>query len=95
MWTLKKHDTDEFIYKTAVDLQTQKTNTQLPKGMVVGGIDQEFGININTLVFIQWVNKDLQYSTGNYTQYFVITYNGKYSEKEYHCAVHLKTNTTL
>ena len=26
-------------------------------------------------------NKDLLYSTRNYTQYFVITYNGKESEK--------------
>ena len=26
-------------------------------------------------------NKDLLYSTGNYIQYFVITYNGKESEK--------------
>ena len=29
------------------------------------------------------INKDLLYSTGNYTQYFVITYKGKKSEKEY------------
>ena len=28
-------------------------------------------------------NKDLLYSTGNDTQYFVITYKGKESEKEY------------
>ena len=27
--------------------------------------------------------KDLLYSTGNYTQYIVVTYNGKESEKEY------------
>ena len=37
-------------------------------------------------------NKDLLYSTGNYTQYLVITYNGKESEKKIlnHFAVHLK-----
>ena len=29
------------------------------------------------------INKDLLYSTGNYIQYLVITYNGKESEKEY------------
>ena len=29
------------------------------------------------------MNKDLLYSTGNYTQYFVMTYNGKEYEKEY------------
>ena len=28
------------------------------------------------------INKDLLYSTGNFTQYLVITYNGKGSEKE-------------
>ena len=28
-------------------------------------------------------DKELLYSTGNYTQYLVITYNGKESEKEY------------
>ena len=28
-------------------------------------------------------NKDLLYSTRNYSQYFIITYNGKASEKEY------------
>ena len=27
--------------------------------------------------------KDLLYSTGNYSQYLIITYNGKDSEKEY------------
>ena len=29
------------------------------------------------------MNKVLLYSTGNYIQYLVITYNGKESEKEY------------
>ena len=30
-------------------------------------------------------DKDLLCSARNYTQYFVITYNGKESEKEYMC----------
>ena len=29
------------------------------------------------------MKRQLLYSTGNYTQYLVITYNGKESEKEY------------
>ena len=47
--------------------------------------------------------KDLLYNTGNYTQYFVITYMGKESEKE--CMYNVciteslsctpETNTTL
>ena len=42
------------------------------------------------------IKKDLLYSTGNYIQYLVITYNGKESEKEYIteslCCIH-ETNT--
>ena len=33
--------------------------------------------------YIKKINKDLLYSTGNYIQYLVITYNEKESEKEY------------
>ena len=44
----------------------------------------EYGINIYTLLYIKQIdNKDLLYSIGNYTQYLVITYNGKESEREY------------
>ena len=48
-----------------------------------GGINSEFGINIYTLLYVKQItNKDLLYSTGNCTQYFVITYKGKKSEKK-------------
>ena len=68
----------------------QKQTRRLQKLMVtkgevwVGGIYQEFGMNIHTLLYIkQIINKDLLYSTGNSTQYSVITYMGKESEKEW------------
>ena len=32
MWTLKKNDTNELIYKTEIDSQTWKTNLWLPTG---------------------------------------------------------------
>ena len=49
-----------------------------------GGINQETGINMYTLLYIKQItNKDLLYSTGKYTQYYVITSNGKESEKEW------------
>ena len=49
-----------------------------------GGLNQEVGINTYTLLYIKQItNKDLPYSARNYTQYFVITYNGKESGKEY------------
>ena len=49
-----------------------------------GGINEEFGINIYTLLYIkQIINKDLLDSTGNSIQYSVITSVGKESEKEW------------
>ena len=58
--------------------QTQKTNLWLPKGKA--GEGWEFRIRRYTLLYIKQINnKVLLYSTGNYIQYFVITYD----EKEY------------
>ena len=42
----------------------------------------EFGINRYTLFYICKINNmDILYSTGNYIQYLVMTYNGKKPEK--------------
>ena len=40
---------------------------------------------MQTIIYRMINNKDLLHSTGNYQciQYFIITYNGKVSEKEY------------
>ena len=64
-----------------------KTNLWLPKGKGgVGRMDWRFGISICTLWYMEWmVNRDLQYSTWNSTQYSVIIYMGKESEKEWIC----------
>ena len=49
-----------------------------------GGINQGVGIDIYTLLYTkQMGNKDLMYSIGKLTQYSVITYMGKESEKEW------------
>ena len=80
-----KNVTNELIYRTETDSQISKSNLWLPKGKCGGKvINREIGINIYTLLYIKLINnKDLLYSTGDYTQYFVITYKGKESEKEY------------
>ena len=45
MWNLK-YDTNEHIYKTQTDSQTEKTNLWLPHGKAgEGGINSEFGIS--------------------------------------------------
>ena len=43
-----------------------------------GGKDRlEFGINRYKLLYIEWINKVLLYSTGNYIHYPMINCNGK------------------
>ena len=84
MWNLK-YDTNELIYETEIDSQTQRTDLWLPSGRVYGGgMDWEFGVSRCKLLYIEWVNnKVLLYSTGNYIQYPMINHNGKEYEKEY------------
>ena len=54
------------------------------------GKDWEFGISRCKLVYTEWINnKVLQYSTGNYIQYPVISQNEKEHEKEYICITEL------
>ena len=88
----KKNDTNELIYKINTENKLMVT-----KGEKEGGINQEFGINRYALLYIKQINnKDLLQSTGNYTNYLVIAYNEKKSEKKniyitlIHSAVHLK-----
>ena len=48
-----------------------------------GGINWEIGTDIYTLLYIKQItNKDQLYSTGNSTQYFIITYMEKECVKE-------------
>ena len=55
-----------------------------------GRTNEEFGIKIYTLLYIKQItNKDLLYSTGNNTQYLVITYNGKKSKKRVYIYVYM------
>ena len=85
MWNLKKN-TNKLIHKTETDSQTQKTNMVIKGEQRNGGINQEYGINRYITLYIKQINnKDLLYTTGNYIQYLVKTYNEKESEKAYMC----------
>ena len=73
VYGLFKNDTNELILKTEINSQPWKTNLRLPKGRSgkdkLGSWDQY----IHTTIYIKYIrNKDLKYSTGNYTQYLVI-----------------------
>ena len=53
------------------------------RGEGEGGMNWEIGIDIYTLLCIKQItNENLLYSTGNSTQYSVVTYMGKESKKE-------------
>ena len=67
-----------------IDVELQDTFNEILtlKGLGLGGINQECGISRYKLLYVKQINdKDLLFSTGNYTQYFVITYKRKESEK--------------
>ena len=70
-------------YKS-VNLRFWKQTYGYQRGNLVGwGTNQKLGMNIHTLLYINWItNKDLLYSTKNSTQYSIITYVGKESEKK-------------
>ena len=71
-WIIK-NNTKECIYKTVTDSWTEN------KLVVTKGERDKLrdGINRYKQLYIKEVsNKDLPYSTGNYTQYLVITYRG-------------------
>ena len=76
-----KKDTNELF--GSIEIETLKTNLQLPQGKG-SGERLEFGINVYTLLYIkQIINKDLVYHTGHSTQYSVVIYMGRENEKEY------------
>ena len=66
------------------ELQAQEINLWLSGCKGNGVINQKIGIDTYTLLYInQITNKDLLQSTGNSTQYSVMTYMGKASKKEW------------
>ena len=56
MWNLK-YDTNELIYETETDSQTQRTELLLPGGRGrEGGMEWEFGVSRCKLLHIRWIN---------------------------------------
>ena len=81
MWNLK-NNTNESMYKTETDFTDIENKLMATKGEREGGQDKlEYWINSYKLLLVKLIsNKDLLYSTGNYIQYLVITYNGILSQ---------------
>ena len=57
MWNLK-YDTNELIYETETDSQTQRTDLWLPRGWGGGGegMDWELGVSRCKLLYREWTN---------------------------------------
>ena len=100
MWNLK-NNTNQLIYKTKADSQTEN-RLVIDKGEgVEGGMEWEFGISRCKLLYTEWINNKVPlYSTGNYIQYLLIHHNGKeykkknaYITESLFCAAEI--NTTL
>ena len=72
MRNLKKHDTDELIYKTETHTDLREWTygcSGRGEGRMGEQIVREFGMDRYTLLYLRWItNKDLLYRTGNSTQ---------------------------
>ena len=76
-WDLK-YDTNELIYKTETDSQTQKTTLWLPKGKGWGRDKLGVWDYQTQTIYTEWINSQVPlYSTGNYVKYPVINHNIK------------------
>ena len=80
MWNLKKINLyTKQKYQTTYQHRKQKQTYDYHRECG-GRLIRSFLINIYILLYIKQIpNKDLLYGTGNYIQYFVITYKGKVS----------------
>ena len=70
-----KYDINEPIYKTETG-----SHMIVKEKETWRKIDWEFGISRYRLLYREWINKVLLYSTGSYSQYLVINLNGKYTK---------------
>ena len=73
------------VRQTETNLQMLRLTQGYQMRNVEGrGINQELGMNIHTLLYIRQItDENLLYSTGNSTQYSVITYAREESKKEW------------
>ena len=72
-----KHDTNELLYKSETDSQTERADWGCQGGRGWGGLEWEIGVSRGMLLHIEWVNQDLLHSTGNYIQYPMIEHSGE------------------
>ena len=77
MWTLK-YGTDEPIYRTETDSETQRTDLWLLGGGGGSGMDGEFGVGRCNLFHLEWMsNEVLLYSTGNSIHFLGVEHDGR------------------
>ena len=80
---------------TQMNLSTKQRDSDIENKLVVAKVEGKGGsiaISRYKLLYIEWINKVLLFSTGNYIQYPVINHNGKEYEKEY---IYMRDGITL
>ena len=75
----KRNDTNELIYKTKRDLQTEKVHVWLPGERWGERIVRKFGMDMYKQLYLKWIiNKNLRgYSTWNSVQCYVAALDGR------------------
>ena len=71
---------------TQMNLSTKQRDSDIENNLVVAKVEGKggsTGISRCKLLYTEWINKVLLFSTGNYIQYPVINNNGQEYEKEY------------
>ena len=89
-WNLKKWYVLTYLQNRNRLIDTENKFV-VTKGDMRGSINQGFEMNRYTLLQVKLIkkNKVLLYSTGNYIQYLIITYNGKESEEDTYICVYV------
>ena len=85
IWNLKKY---EVICRTETNTHFENKLVATKEDRLGGcaGVDWKFGIDTCALRYMEWLaNRDLLESTEKSTQYSVIIYQGKESEREWIC----------
>ena len=80
---------------TQMNLSTKQRDSDIENNLVVAKVEGKGGsiaISRCKLLYTEWINKVLLFSTGNYIQYPVINHNGKEYEKEY---IYMRDGITL
>ena len=84
-----KYGTNELLYKTETDSQTQRTDLWLPRGRGREGWTGRLGLADANVLYVGGINKALRHSTGNYRLMMISAYIGRRSQHAAEDMIHM------